>query len=461
MAIADIQLIRYSSFCVLMANGVMAHCCDKNSSCTGLSLTTGDSRLTQQVRARILRKNAEYQALKDIASAQDTRLLDFLVHAAEPVPEPAAIFERLRWGGQFLFVSRDRDLVERISRQYDHQHGFVLEQESASLIEPWFGLRFSFLAKKLHYFIARKTLLIPPGSSTDRFTYHVELIRHPRFGSDYVVMKQVPEFERVLARLREKFPDVDSDTLEKRARKFTDKIFPIFLTREAGMLRVLAKHLPPEYRNRVPHEIGIEKDNHGFVRTLYMNWLRNGGAPISQLAFARQSAELLTVLHETARVIHLDLRLDNFVITPQGVGFVDFGSAVRAEEEFAETSLLNTLYEEMMRTSQIQKMLGKMQERGLVTSEEIRGAYGKIDKAVDFFYLAVQMNHPQANPDFRDLVTVNPESEEAKAIAALTDRILRPADTARPEFTSARSILNGLIEIEKSLHSTPAPAEAA
>ncbi len=133
------------------------------------------------------------------------------------------------------------------------------------------------------------------------------------------------------------------------------------------------------------------------------------------------------------------------------MGFVDFGSAVRGDEQFAENSLLSTLYEEMMRTSQIQKMLGKMQDRGMITSEEIRGAHGKIDKAVDFFYLAVQMNHPQANPDFRDLVVVNSDSAEAKALKDLTERILRPTDPNNPEFRSARDILQGIEQIEKSL----------
>ena len=100
------------------------------------------------------------------------------------------------------------------------------------------------------------------------------------------------------------------------------------------------------------------------------------------------------------RVIHLDLRLDNFVITPQGVGFVDFGSAVRVGEAFPEASLLSNLFGEMMRTSQIQRMLGKMSESGQITSEEIRAGYHRVDKAVDFFYLAVQINNPHANPDF-------------------------------------------------------------
>src|SRR6185295_5844733 len=97
-------------------------------------------------------------------------------------------------------------------------------------------------------------------------------------------------------------------------------------------------------------------------------------------------------------------RLDNVVITEHGVSFVDFGSAVRVGEEFPEASLLFNLFDEMMRTSQIQRMLGKMTQRGEVTSEHIVASHQRVDKAVDFFYLAVQINAPLANPDFRGLV---------------------------------------------------------
>jgi hypothetical protein len=105
----------------------------------------------------------------------------------------------------------------------------------------------------------------------------------------------------------------------------------------------------------------------------------------------------------------------------------------------------------MMRTSQIQRMLGKMTASGEVTSEEIRGSIGRIDKAVDFFYLAVQINNPLSNPDFRGLVEYHPGSPEADALTELTDRILRPEDPEKPEFTSARDILQGIEAIQRRL----------
>ena len=93
-----------------------------------------------------------------------------------------------------------------------------------------------------------------------------------------------------------------------------------------------------------------------------------GGKPLSQLEFARQAADLLRVMHDKAGVIHLDLRLDNVVITDKGVGFVDFGSAVREGENIKGNPLLSTIFDELMRTSQIQRMLEKMTTDGTVTA---------------------------------------------------------------------------------------------
>jgi hypothetical protein len=133
------------------------------------------------------------------------------------------------------------------------------------------------------------------------------------------------------------------------------------------------------------------------------------------------------------------------------VGFVDFGSAVRVGEEFPEASLLWNLFDEMMRTSQIQRMLGKMAESGQVTSAEITNSHERIDKAVDFFYLAVQINNPLSNPDFAALVEYDPESREARELSHLTERILRPENPRKPEFTSAKGILRGIEEIGRRL----------
>jgi serine/threonine protein kinase len=183
-----------------------------------------------------------------------------------------------------------------------------------------------------------------------------------------------------------------------------------------------------------------------------MTWLRQGTPTrLSQIEFARQAAELLNVVHDAVGIIHLDLRLDNFVITPDGVCFVDFGSSVRVGENIHGNPMLSTIFEELMRTSQIQRMLYKMKSSGLVTSNVISEAYQRVDKAVDLFYLAVQMNQPLNNPDFEGLVEFDLNSPEAKGLERLTHEILHPADPAKPPYRTARDVLAGIRNLERSL----------
>jgi hypothetical protein len=105
----------------------------------------------------------------------------------------------------------------------------------------------------------------------------------------------------------------------------------------------------------------------------------------------------------------------------------------------------------LMRTSQIQQMLSRMTLSGHVTSHVIRDSHQKTDKAIDFFYLAVQFNCPHSNPDLRDLIEYDPESEPAKRLSRLTQEILRPADPAQPSFRSAKDILHGIERIQLGL----------
>jgi hypothetical protein len=138
------------------------------------------------------------------------------------------------------------------------------------------------------------------------------------------------------------------------------------------------------------------------------------------------------------------------------VGFVDFGSAVRVGEDISGNPLLSTIFEELMRTSEIQRMLTKMKQSGTVTSQIIEAGHQKVDKAVDFFYLAVQINAPLTNPDFRGLIQFDPQSEEAKELRIFTKEILRPADAANPTVRSAKDILRGVERIERKLRGSRA-----
>jgi len=401
------------------------------------------AKLAQPIIDRVLRHDPEFARFFN-GQASRSGLADFLFVSAETAHDPKEMFAKLRWGGLLVFVSTSESQAESVAEDYASS-GFAVEQRPAFLR---LGLP---LFRKLHYFIARKVHLIPPGGDTDRFTYHVELVRHPTPEGRLVVLKEVPSVESVVNRLRRRWPEMAGDVIEKRARKFTEKIFPTFLTREAAILKILERDLPLPYNRRVPKVIHLEKDKRGFVRKLYMRWLQNGGQPLSHMEFARQSADLLRVMHDIARVIHLDLRLDNMVITEDGVGFVDFGSSVRDDENLAENPLLASLFDELMRTSHIQVMLEKMTTSGAVTSQVISRGLQKVDKAIDFFFLAVQFNAPHQNPDLTDLILYDPKSDDARHLERLTKEILRPADPANPIFRSAKDILHGIERIQLKL----------
>jgi hypothetical protein len=356
--------------------------------------------------------------------------------------DPDALFPRLRWGGQVVFTSTRIADVYEVMRRFEPR-GYVVSRGPGSMRRTWMGLYLPLLSRRVHYVMLRKVLLVPPREVSERFTYHVQLVTAD--DGSIIVQKEVPSVERVVARLRHRFPDMDEARLERRARKFTDKIFPLFLTREAAILKILQKNLPPEYAARVPAPLGLEKDSRGYVQRLWMNWLRVGGSPISQMDFAEQSADLLRALHEQAKVIHLDLRPDNIVITREGgVGFVDFGSAVRMGENLGENPLLSTVFEELMKTSEIQRMMGRMRDSGLLTSPIIDRGFQKVDPAVDLFFLALQFNSPQANPDLLGLVDFDPQSEDAAGLKALTDEVLRPHNAAHPTYCTAADLLKGV-----------------
>lgn len=374
-------------------------------------------------------------------------LADALLCTPADSPTPQNIFDRLRWGGQMVFAGPSREEANLLSEQFAGA-GFQITHKPSHLMRSFLGLPIPFFSRKAFYFVARKTELILPGHTTDRFTYHVHLAKGTG-AEEYEVVKEVPTLDMVIERLRAKWPDLAGEVIEKRARKFSDKIFPIFLTREAAILKIVNRDLPEEYRQRVPRLMDMERDERGFARRLHLSWLRNGGAPIEQIEFARQSADLLRALHDDARVMHLDLRLDNFVITPAGVGFVDFGSAVRMDENLKESPLLSNLFEELMRTSEIQRMLFRMTRTGEVTSDAISGGLHKVDKAVDYFYLAVQINCPHANPDLKDLIRYDKNSPDARELSRLTEQILRPADPTKPAFRSARDILLGIEQLKR------------
>ena len=411
-------------------------------------------RLVAAAQRRWLRREMARRLCARAGQSTEGRFVDVLTATPGEPNQPDEAFARLRWGGVFLYVGQGEQDVRDLAEAYDGKRGFILEEKVTPVHALTCGLRLPGLTPHGHAFIARKTQLIQPGDFTERFTYNVELTpcaKSPDAPDGYVVTKRVPTFDNLLGRLQHKFPDVALDDLRSRAHKLVDHVFPTFLTREAAMLGILQNNLEPRFRDKVPKPLGIQKDSRGFVRTLHMNWKRIGGEPISQLDFAIQSAELLNALHEQASVMHLDLRMDNMVITPDGVGFVDFGSACKIGEQVNQSPMLGELFSEMMRTSQIQRMLGKMIERGHVTNNAIAEVYGKTDKTVDSFYLAVQIAKPHANPELKQMIEYDYDSPTAKALSALTAAVLRPKNPEMAQYKSARDLVRGIRRIERRI----------
>ena len=135
------------------------------------------------------------------------------------------------------------------------------------------------ISPKAHYFIARKTLLVRPKEFSDRFTYQVQLERKDDAHADgppgtehWVVRKEVPHFEdSSLAALpvpnlaAQPHPGLRSAPGQ---RKFADQIFPLFLTREAAMLKIIERDCPREFIHRFPRVIDLEKDDNGYVKLM-------------------------------------------------------------------------------------------------------------------------------------------------------------------------------------------------
>ena len=356
------------------------------------------------------------------------------------------VFEQLRWGGRVLCAGRKRQSIEIARRAFTRDAGYRVDVEptSARLGPPVLGRRW-------HYFVARRVWLMPPGKHTLRFTYNVRLTRHERSEHDYAVLKGVPTREEVLERLRQRFRDTDASTLRTRAKKLADHVFPVFLSREVSFLRLLERDMPPSLQGRFPRVLGVEKGDEGLVRRMLMSWLRQGGPALTRLAFAKQAASMLAMVHDRARIIHLDMRLDNMLITPRGVCLVDFGSAVRDDEDIEHTSMLRSLFTQMMVTSEVQQTLGRMKEQGELTSASLIDAHQKIDKQADLFYLVLQLPRADEHSSFKGLVVPGWDPRERELLEQVRDEVIRPRDPENPSITSAAQLLERLEELEAQL----------
>jgi len=376
-------------------------------------------------------------------------MADFWFDADARACPPARVMPALRFGGQFVFITRWARQAAQVQRLFAAAPEFVIER-------PASPLPCGRLARALHQtptlVIARKVLLDHPDRLLSRQSFDVRLAPGPTPGG-WVVSKRIPDIAHTRDRLARLAPRRDADQTELLARKLTDTVFPILLTRETGFLRLLQERLPPPLRDRVPEALRVERDAHGRVRRLDMTWLREGGPPITPTAFARQAATLLDALHRLARVVHLDLRLDNMVVTDAGVGFVDFGSACLIGEAIEDKRVVGSLFNSMLSASRIRRDLRRLRRKALVTSSLFDRCYPNRDPAIDLFALALQMTRPTANPVFRGLVTEPGSESEQDRLTRLQRHVLRPRDPARPYLTDAG-------QIAQLLGATPTEADA-
>lgn len=414
---------------------------------TTIGVSASADRWVNMLLQQRLAAEARGRQVGRTSDAELDGLLDVRLAGPGEPKEAEDAFERLRWGGVFACIDPDPSRIERLMKEYDGANGFTIEQPMDELWGGPMGLRMPGITSRAYYFVARKTQLAQPGTASERHTYDVTLVPDANAPHGYRVRKQVPTVEDTVQRLMRRSPGLDRDVAQLKALRLINEVFPIFLTREAKMLQAVQATLPEAWRGRVPRLLGVGQNDKGFVTTLEMNWLRNGGRPIGHLEFARQAAELLTVLHDHARIMHLDLRSDNLVITEQGVGFIDFGTAAHVDEDLLGNAVLGPLFTDVMKASQVQKSLGLMLEQGQLTNDALAAVYGKPDRKVDTFQLAVLINRPHANPEFEQLVDYNPIGTAAQQLETLTAAILRPQNSHGAAFKAAADVLRGVKRI--------------
>ncbi|MEM1213628.1 MAG: serine/threonine-protein kinase [Planctomycetota bacterium] len=385
----------------------------------------------------------------------------------EPDPDTAArdVFPQLRWGGVALLATRSPARLEALRNVFAQTPGYRLEADPVQLPHPHPLLRR--VARTYHACIARKVLLDPPDTLTSRYSYHLSLEPAPDQPHGYAVVKRVPTLDQAIARLRALDPTADAGFLERTAVGLVRKAFPVFLTREAAFLMILRRHLPEPMRPRVPEALDLEKDDQGHVRSLTMTWLRQGhqtptvsnlgsapaetpaSSPMPLLEFARQTAELLDALHTHVRVMHLDLRLDNLLVTPQGVSIIDFGSAIRFGEDITQSRVLAKVFAQMLDASQIADDLRRLRQRKRVTSSVFRHCFqaghpGYLGPAIDLFALTHQMTRPHDNPDLLGLVNADPNQPGYDRLAQLRRDILKPKHPDQPSLQTVRDLAEAL-----------------
>ncbi len=357
------------------------------------------------------------------------------------------VFGKLRWGGQVVLSARTQSGLRQALEAYRSKEEWLVEQEPVTM--PG-GSRFGL--GQTHAAVCRKVLLEPSESPTFKHSYDVRLIPAPSEPEGYCVLKRIPDRAQVLQRLRQNLPPRiadDPDRLNQAVDKLISRVLPVFITREAGFLKIVQRDMPELYRERVPALLSMERDAKGFVTQITQRWLRLGGEPMKPLRFAQRAANLVDALHQSAGMMHLDLRMDNFVITDNGVGLVDFGSAIRVKEDVFKSRVLTRLFGQMLSASQIRRDLRRMRRKGMVTSPVFARCYRPPTPAADLFSLVNNLCRAADHPDFRGLIEQEVESEDAYRLARVRRQALRPSDEMTPSICSVYDLRAALTPRKK------------
>lgn len=398
--------------------------------------------------AHFVRDAADVRRLsRDRTNPLTTAMRDWMMIADARQFDRDAVFLALRWGGQAVVSARSPREADALLQQFASRDEWRVDTQPVPLELPARSWVDRFRKRRRFVFVARKVLLELPDRPTFRHSYDVRLAPYPGVEGGYCVQKRIPPPEQIRRRLLQNLPpDVRPDAagLEQMIRKLLHKVFPLFLTREAGFLKILQRDLPEPFRGHVPDVFDLEYDAKGYVSCLRSRWLRLGGDPMTPMAFATQAADLLRCIHEKIGIVHLDLRLDNFLITEGGVKLVDFGSALRRGESIHESPILTKLFTEMLSASQIRRDLLRMIDKQHIVSAAFAKAYQPPGPAADLFSVVNNFGRLGDHPDFHGLTLSDP-AQDAE-LTRVRREVFRPTDPAMPSVYRLRDLCRRLHE---------------
>ncbi len=367
--------------------------------------------------------------------------------------DPCGAFEALRFTGTWVIECDAIGPLRKAVSLIEAHGGFHIEaaphrveelgasEESTPTQSSWWARwlpAFKRRAKR-YQLVARKTRLARPDEAPEHCTFDVSLVPDPRGERGYIIRKRVPSVEQTTAALRRFAPQLDQAELERRAEQLVSDVFPLLLLRETVLLDRLQMKLPVALRCRVPRKLGHIQRGPAQVEQIDMTWLSPAESPMSPLDFAIDAAELLGAMQRTVGLMHLDLRDDNVVITPQGVGFVDFGSAVLIDEDLKGRPMLHRILHQMLSANALQRALGSLIQAGGVTHPILLRAHAKPEPIHDLFALTQLTRAPHTSQALGHLIRAN-APEELTALNALADELLSPADPRLPITTPVQLI---------------------